>query len=470
MWLACGIWVKELTGSNGAAGLTFLFFTAPALLAPLAGLLADRLPRRRLLAAANLAGAAILLPLLAVRGPDQVGLIYAVMFLYGCLNLVFAPAQSALLVNLLPEELLADANALLRTIRESLRLLAPLAGAGLYALLGGVAVAVLDMVTFVAAAALLLFLRVPDPAPDRAVRAGGFLRHWSGEATAGFRHLTGHPVLRRVVLASVLLALVLGFAESTVYAVVDHGLGRPPEFLGVLQAAQGLGAVLGGLGSAAAVRRFGEIRVAAVAFLCWAVGAALAAAPVLGVVLAARVCSGAGLTAWRSPCSPSCNAARPHSSRAGCTPASRWPPPFPRPRRSGSGRTSSGCSTTAHSSSPRPRWWCWRRCCCCGPSGSRRLTARVRRWSGRTGPGRRPGRRGMMGDMTTAPGPAPVVQHGPRHPLDPEPTRSTKARAVFALGLIGALTGLFVGGVVPSTMASNSPGRPVGRRTPRVAT
>ena len=296
MWLACGIWVKELTGSNGAAGLTFLFFTAPALLAPLAGLLADRLPRRRLLVAANLAGAAILLPLLAVRGPDQVGLIYAVMFLYGCLNLVIAPAQSALLVNLLPEELLADANALLRTIRESLRLLAPLAGAGLYALLGGVAVAVLDMVTFVAAAALLLFLRVPDPAPDRAVRAGGFLRHWSGEAAAGFRHLTGHPVLRRVVLASVLLALVLGFAESTAYAVVDRGLGRPPEFLGVLQAAQGLGAVLGGLGSAAAVRRFGEIRVAAVAFLCWAAGAALTAAPVLGVVLAGRVCSGAGLT------------------------------------------------------------------------------------------------------------------------------------------------------------------------------
>lgn len=55
--------------------------------------------------------------------------------------------------------------------------------------------------------------------------------------------------------------------------------------------------------------------------------------------------------------------------------------------------------------------------------------------------------------MTTAPGPVPVAQHGARHPLDPEPTRSTKARAVFALGLIGALTGLFVGGVVPSAVA-----------------
>lgn len=40
-----------------------------------------------------------------------------------------------------------------------------------------------------------------------------------------------------------------------------------------------------------------------------------------------------------------------------------------------------------------------------------------------------------------------------RHPLDPDPVRSTKARTVFALGLMAAMTGLFVGGVVPATVA-----------------
>jgi hydroxylaminobenzene mutase len=40
-----------------------------------------------------------------------------------------------------------------------------------------------------------------------------------------------------------------------------------------------------------------------------------------------------------------------------------------------------------------------------------------------------------------------------RHPLDPEPVPSSKSRAVFALGLIGLLTGVFVGGVIPATMA-----------------
>jgi hypothetical protein len=37
--------------------------------------------------------------------------------------------------------------------------------------------------------------------------------------------------------------------------------------------------------------------------------------------------------------------------------------------------------------------------------------------------------------------------------MDPDPERATKARAVFALGLVGFLTGAFVGGVIPATVA-----------------
>jgi hypothetical protein len=40
-----------------------------------------------------------------------------------------------------------------------------------------------------------------------------------------------------------------------------------------------------------------------------------------------------------------------------------------------------------------------------------------------------------------------------RHPADPDPTRSTKAGAVYALGVVAVLTGPFVGGVIPATIA-----------------
>jgi (hydroxyamino)benzene mutase len=49
--------------------------------------------------------------------------------------------------------------------------------------------------------------------------------------------------------------------------------------------------------------------------------------------------------------------------------------------------------------------------------------------------------------------PAPAGPSSRRHPLDPDPVRSSKAYAVFTLGAVSALTGFFVGGVVPATVA-----------------
>jgi hypothetical protein len=50
--------------------------------------------------------------------------------------------------------------------------------------------------------------------------------------------------------------------------------------------------------------------------------------------------------------------------------------------------------------------------------------------------------------VTTLPAGAPT-----RHPLDPEPAPSTKAKAVFALGLVALFTGVLIGGVIPGTIA-----------------
>ncbi|MGC9666606.1 hypothetical protein ACNTMW_08625 [Planosporangium sp. 12N6] len=48
---------------------------------------------------------------------------------------------------------------------------------------------------------------------------------------------------------------------------------------------------------------------------------------------------------------------------------------------------------------------------------------------------------------------APVTPPPRRHPLDPDPVASSKAGAVLALGIVAALTGIMVGGVVPATIA-----------------
>jgi len=290
MWLAGGIWVKTLTGSNAAAGLTFLFFTLPTVLAPLAGLLVDRVRRKPLLVVANLAGAVILTPLFLVGDAGDVWIIYTVMFLYGAHNVVVAPAQSALLTVLLPTELLASANATLRTAQESLRIIAPLAGAGLFALAGGRAVVALDIVTFLAAAGFTAWVAVREPDPRAAAARQGFAR----DLGAGFRFIRADRTLRGVTIGAAVTTLVIGFGESAIYAVVD-GLHKVPEFLGVLQTTQGIGAILGGLTATLVIRRFGEVAVAATGTAVFAVAPLLQTVPSLPLVMVAKVFAGVGL-------------------------------------------------------------------------------------------------------------------------------------------------------------------------------
>ncbi len=289
LWLALGIWAKDLTGSSGAAGLVIFCIAAPLLLSPLSGMLADRVRRRSLLLAVNLATLVAVLPLLAVHDRGDVWILYAVATAYGVSYSLIGPAQSALLATLLPEELLAEANSLLQTVREALRLVAPVAGAGLYALAGGAAVAVLDATTFALAAVSIAALRVREPRPQPAREP------WHAAVAAGARHLARTIPLRQITLAGAITLLTLGFSETLVFAIADDGLHRPVSFVGVLMAAQGVGAIAGAASSTRAIRRFGEVRASGVGLAIFAAGAALTAAPALAPVLAGKALFGFGL-------------------------------------------------------------------------------------------------------------------------------------------------------------------------------
>ena len=120
--LAMGVWVKELTGSSGAAGLTFLAFLLPQLLSPAAGLLVDRMRQRPLLIAVNLASAFAVTPLAFVHDGGDVWIVYLVTLALGTSAMILGAGQSALLVAILPRELVGHGNAALQTLREGLRL------------------------------------------------------------------------------------------------------------------------------------------------------------------------------------------------------------------------------------------------------------------------------------------------------------------------------------------------------------
>jgi MFS family permease len=257
MLLVLSMWVKTITGSSAQAGLTFFFMVIPALFAPLMGIGIDRVRRKPLLVWGHVLSGVMVLPLILVRGPGQVWVIWGVAALYGASFIVLPAALNGLLKELMPDDMLVDANASLQTTKESFRLFGPLIGALLFSWLG--------------AAAIISALQVHEVEPM--VEASHF---WT-QMTAGMRHLLSERVLRHVTIGFGICILVLGFTESAIYALLD-AFNRPVTFVSVIVSVQGIGAVAGGLGSSWVVKRIGEVATCVVGLTLLAAGVLVMAA------------------------------------------------------------------------------------------------------------------------------------------------------------------------------------------------
>jgi MFS family permease len=289
--LVLGIWAKVLTGSSAQAGLIFFTFALSTLLAPLGGYVADRVRRKPLMIVTHLVAGVIVLALLFVHDRSDLWILYVVTFLYGLAGDVFAGARAALLRVMLPEELLIDANAVLQSSREGLRIVAPLVGAALFAAFGGAAVAILDAVTFVVSALTLAALKVREPKPEPQTE------RFRREVSAGIRHIWNTTALRQIVLGVALALLVLGFEETLIFVVIDQVLHRPASFLGVLSSLQGAGAIVGGVTAARLLRRLGDTKLVGLGLVVFALGDALFLIPSLAAICLGFALAGAGL-AW----------------------------------------------------------------------------------------------------------------------------------------------------------------------------
>jgi len=289
MLLVLSMWVKTLTGSNGAAGLTFFWMMVPALFAPLFGMYIDRIRRKPLLVWGNVVSALMVLPLLLVRDAGDVWIVYVVAFLYGISFVVLPAGLNGLLKEMMPDDLLVEANSSLQTTKEGFRLIGPLVGAALFGMFGGGVVAVVDALSFIVAALIIASIPLQETTPER------IEQHWWHEMSGGIKHLVHEPILKHVLVAFALMLIVIGFTEASIYAVLDF-FGKPPTFAGVVVTVQGVGAIVGGVTASRWVRRLGEAGTVTVGMALLALGLAIVAlTSTLWVTLAAVVVLGYAL-------------------------------------------------------------------------------------------------------------------------------------------------------------------------------
>lgn len=254
--IVLGIYVTDRTGQAAWTGtVAAAGFVPIALLAPLGGALADRIPRRALLMTTTLAetGFATLLTLLFIIGDPSAPVVALIVFGTGVGAALGFPAYQAMLPDLVPEEDLPGAMALSSAQWNLGRVIGP-ALAGIVVKYAGFSWALgFNAASFLAVAFVLTTLHLPPPAPHRGESI------WRSMSD-GARFVRGDPGLRvsvaamcvNTLLAAPFIALVPAMAQK----VFDNKDGTS-----LLVTAQGLGAVTMALSLGALVHRFGSRRV-----------------------------------------------------------------------------------------------------------------------------------------------------------------------------------------------------------------
>jgi MFS family permease len=285
--IALPVYVLQLTGSALVTSTVFLLGLLPGLVVgPLAGVLVDRWDRRRTLVVVSLAQAALLLPLLAVRGHQQLWIVYAVAAAEAALAHLFQPAKNAQVPALVPAGDLVAANSLTGLTDNLARLVGgPLGGVILE--LGGLGGIVLcDAASFVIAAALLAGARTPAPnttaaappataaappaAGERPPGHGGMLG-LLGQWIEGLRLIRRDAGLFGALLVTAIASVAQGiFVVLFVVFVIDLLHGGGPE-VGLLRGVQAIGALLGGMLLAPLGHRLAPHHLAAAGLLAFGI-------------------------------------------------------------------------------------------------------------------------------------------------------------------------------------------------------
>jgi MFS family permease len=293
MQTVAAIWlILGLTGSGVAVGLTTALQFLPMLLfGAWGGLLADRLPKRKLLIATQALMAIPALGLLAVTATDvaQPWMVYLAVFSMGLVNAVDNPTRQSFVIEMVGSERLVNAVSLNSVIVQAARIVGPALAGLLIAAFGVVPCFAVNALTF---AAMILALRGMDPA---GLRAPPLAEREPGAIRAGLRYVAANPELA-VPLALMALVGTLGFNFQVVLPLLARfSFDGGAMTYGALVSAMAVGSIAGALVNGAHGRTglrliaAGALAFGVLALLCAAMPTLALEIPVLAGLGAAAV-------------------------------------------------------------------------------------------------------------------------------------------------------------------------------------
>jgi MFS family permease len=244
--------VLALTGSGLVMGVVGVLQTIPHLLVGMvAGALADRHDRRRMMLLADV-GRAILtacIPLSYVVGLPTIWVIVAVTPPMAILSTAFLAAYTAATPALVGRPRIGPATAVFEAVYSTGYIIGPIIAGQLSASIGPAATIGIDAGSFLVSAAALAFVRRPlVPPPDRPrTRIMADIRE-------GIAFVVGHPILRPLLLFWTAFSIVSAPLIGALTFLIVRDRGMPASSLGLILAVFGIGTVIGSLMTARLAR------------------------------------------------------------------------------------------------------------------------------------------------------------------------------------------------------------------------
>ncbi len=240
MWLA-----YRLTNSTASTGLVGFLAMVPAIfVTPLAGALADRVSRKKLLVIIQIALTvlATALTITTYTGHITLPALAAFAFCQGMLNGLEVPTRHAFFVQLIDDKTdLPNAIALNSININGTRLIGPAIGGLLIAQVGEAACFGLNALSYLA---VLFQLARITPKIDRKISANaGFMR----DVLDGWRYTFAHPVLRVLMLMVGAVSFAISPYTILMPAISVETFGQGAKLNGIFISAVGLGALIGAI-------------------------------------------------------------------------------------------------------------------------------------------------------------------------------------------------------------------------------
>jgi DHA3 family macrolide efflux protein-like MFS transporter len=297
--LAIPIMINKLTGSALMVGLSVISSAVPMLLlGPLAGVFVDRWNRKTTMIVSDMLRGLLVLPCLLVKTPDQVWVYYLVGFLMSCVSRFFFPAQNAVLPLIVEgSNDLLTANGLMQAVMTVGMLAGPALAGFTIGLWGSWVAFVFDSLSYMASAAAILTMTIPHRRYEP--RAGvNPVRSVLDEMRDGVAFMFKNPILTPMVIGMMIAFLSTGAITVIWVPYLQRTFGIGAEGLGIVDSAQGVGMLLGGLATGFLAVRFKKIPLAVLCLtflgLCF-IGVGVA--PAFSVIIVISV----GMGFWMVP-------------------------------------------------------------------------------------------------------------------------------------------------------------------------